>query len=361
MIKTLWRNLVAPRTMRVIFARLTPEMHRIAAAEAEEVTGPIRRDLTSLREVADGYPAVLERLGKLEDLVATLEAQARDQKPWLHNLHVMPIDMHPKIDGPFMEHSTCSAADFLRPRFAELSHRLGVNLAYQRKLWEWVYILHHAERTGAIGPGKRGLGFAVGLEPLPSAFAAMGASITASDAPPELGEQHGWRQTGQHAAQLLELHKPKLIDRESFLERVSFEPCDMTAIGDGLRNYDFCWSSCSFEHLGTIKTGLDFVVESVERCLKPGGVAVHTTEFNMSSDTDTVEEGPTVLYRQSDIHRLIQRLVACGHVVEPFSIAPDTHVLDSYVDTPPYSQPHLRLKLMGYVTTSVGLVITKRC
>jgi hypothetical protein len=52
-----------------------------------------------------------------------------------------------------------------------------------------------------------------------------------------------------------------------------------------------------------------------------------------------------------DIRRPIQRLAACGHAVEPFSIAPDTHVLDSYVDTPPYSQPHLRLKLMGYVTT----------
>jgi hypothetical protein len=49
-----------------------------------------------------------------------------------------------------------------------------------------------------------------------------------------------------------------------------------------------------------------------------------------------------------------------GHKVERLRIAPDSQVLDFYADTPPYSAPpHLRLRLMGYVSTSVGLVITR--
>ena len=49
-----------------------------------------------------------------------------------------------------------------------------------------------------------------------------------------------------------------------------------------------------------------------------------------------------------------------GHEVSDLRIAPDAHVLDFYVDTPPYSQPpHLKLALLGYASTSVGLVIRR--
>ena len=44
----------------------------------------------------------------------------------------------------------------------------------------------------------------------------------------------------------------------------------------------------------------------------------------------------------------------------PLTIAPDAHVLDHFVDLPPYhGDLHLKLELAGYATTSVGLVITK--
>jgi hypothetical protein len=134
----------------------------------------------------------------------------------------------------------------------------------------------------------------------------------------------------------------------------------MNEIPASLAGYDFGWSSCSFEHLGTLAAGLDFVVESVEKTIRPGGVACHTTELNLSSDDETVREGATVLYRKQDILKLIDTLERRGHTVEPFRIAPDTHVLDSFVDTPPYqAPPHLKLELMGYVSTSVGLIIRR--
>jgi len=94
--------------------------------------------------------------------------------------------------------------------------------------------------------------------------------------------------------------------------------------------------------------------------LKPGGVAVHTTEFNLSSNGHTIESGPTVLYRRCDMESLVQRLRDLGHDVQPFVIAPDSHFLDFHVDLPPYcDQPHLKLKFENYVTTSVGIVVKK--
>jgi hypothetical protein len=105
---------------------------------------------------------------------------------------------------------------------------------------------------------------------------------------------------------------------------------------------------------------MQFVVNSVERTLKIGGTAVHTTEFNLSSNTDTVTEGDTVIYRKRDIEELVKRLEDRGHHVQPFRVAPDSHYLDSFVDVPPYtSNPHLKLQLGKFVATSVGLVITR--
>ena len=84
---------------------------------------------------------------------------------------------------------------------------------------------------------------------------------------------------------------------------------------DDLRGFDFTWSSCAFEHLGNLAAGCDFVVEQM-RCLAPGGVAVHTTELNVSSDDRTVESGATVLYRRRDIEDLAARLRRLGYRID---------------------------------------------
>ncbi len=156
------------------------------------------------------------------------------------------------------------------------------------------------------------------------------------------------------------LFQPDMIDRESFDDRVSFEYCDMNDIPSHLTDYDFCWSSCSFEHLGSLQHGIDFVINSVERSLKIGGVACHTTELNLSSDDKTIETGGTVIYRKKDLERLCHTLVERGHWVEPLRIEPGTLPPDYFVDVPPHSHnPHLKLLLGSYVATSVGLVVRR--
>ena len=60
---------------------------------------------------------------------------------------------------------------------------------------------------------------------------------------------------------------------------------------------------------------MDFVVAQMA-CLRPGGVAVHTTEYLVSSNDATVEAGGTVFYRRRDIEGLVQRLRRAGHDVD---------------------------------------------
>lgn len=264
-------------------------------------------------------------------------------------------------DGaPFMPYSSCSAADFLHPRYHEICAMLCAPPVLHRKMWEWVFVVHHLLRSGVVGAGRRGLVFGVGNEALPAFFAGRGANVVATDAPPQIGQAAGWVETGQHAASRDILRQPSLCADGLFDDRVTYRYCDMNAIDADLSGFDFTWSSCCFEHLGSLDAGMQFVINSVERCLKPGGVAVHTTELNVSSDDATIDLGPTVLYRRRDMLRLVETLRERGHEVQPFIHAPDAHTLDFHVDVAPYvHDPHIKLEIGAYVSTSVGIVVRR--
>jgi hypothetical protein len=210
-------------------------------------------------------------------------------------------------------------------------------------------------------PGKRGIVFGVGTEPLPSLFAKAGAEIVATDAPPDVIEGAGWASTNQHADGLMAIFKEEIVNWEKFSQHVSHKYCDMNNISAELSEFDFCWSSCCYEHLGSLQQGFDFVLNSVEKTLKVGGVACHTTELNLSSNTDTVESGPTVLYRKKDIQLFAERLRSRGHYVHEIVFSNSQNAVDSFIDLPPYSNglPHIKLELDKYVVTSVGMVITR--
>jgi hypothetical protein len=131
----------------------------------------------------------------------------------------------------------------------------------------------------------------------------------------------------------------------------------MNRLPDDVGAFDFTWSSCALEHLGSLEAGLDFVVGQM-RYVAPGGVAVHTTEYNLTSETDTHQSGGTVLYRRPDIEELARRLRRCGHRFH-FDLTPGITPADIHVDTAPFSNTHLRTTLGPYVTTSLALVIER--
>ena len=230
-----------------------------------------------------------------------------------------------------------------------------------RKAWEWTAIAQALHERGMLQPGRKGCGFAVGQEPLTSLFAARGAEILATDLP-ATDDAAPWVTTGQHAASLDSLYRSELIGRDEFDARVRFRPADMRALGlPWNERFDFVWSSCSIEHLGDLAAGLDFV-EQATRLLLPGGCAVHTTEFNVTSNDDTPSRGDIVIYRRRDIEALDRQLRRVGCGLSRCDFYAGNHPDDLDFDLPPYGRPdrqHIKLLLGGHVTTSMLLIVQK--
>lgn len=274
--------------------------------------------------------------------------------------------LRPHFDGaatpdyPHVFGSTlCRAEHFLLPLFQYWCSELKMHPAMHRKLWELVFITQTVFELGKLKDGNRGLGFGVGAEPLSTYFASRGVEIMATDLDIEAARTSGWVDSGQHAQTAETLFWPGIMEREEFDRKVSFMNADMNAIPPGLKDFDFCWSACALEHIGDIDKGLFFIENSLAT-LKTGGVAVHTTEFNLSSDEDTLMEGGTVLFRKQDIRMLARMLKARGHTVLPLNFYEGATEVDAFVDVPPYcNDPHLRLQIDKYKSTSIGLAVVK--
>ncbi len=260
-------------------------------------------------------------------------------------------EVQPTLTDPVCQ--ICNAQQFREPVYHEWCQRLGIYPALHRKAWEFAYICQALERRGKLRPGMSGVGFGVGTEPLPALFASRGCSILATDQGDEAARASGWKDGHQHGGSLESLQRPAVCGEAEFRQRVSYRPVDMRDI-TGLGQFDFCWSSCSFEHLGSAEAGFKFVCNSVD-LLRPGGVAVHTTEMLCSNDR-TIELPSTVLYSSKAIRKLVARLRAKGCRLD-LNLTRGNDVLDGYVDVPPYRhEPHIRLLIARSVTTSVGII-----
>lgn len=232
------------------------------------------------------------------------------------------------------------------------------NKCYHRKQWEFIYILQAVATNGLLTSGKKAIGFGVGKEPLPAVFAKNGVTVLGTDLNTEFARSSGWVNTNQHAANLDDLNNRDICDPKEFIKLVDFQFLDMNQIPIHLVDFDFCWSSCAFEHLGSLEAGIKFVENSL-KCLKPGGLAVHTTEFNCLSDKHTIESGDTVLFRKRDILELETRLKKNGHNLY-LNLNLGDQEIDRYIDIPPYtSNYHLKLQISEYTTTSLGIIIQK--
>lgn len=204
--------------------------------------------------------------------------------------------------------------------------------------------------------------------------------MTVTDLDPIEVAGRGWAETSQHTGSLDHVYDPMLVDRATFDRRVSLRYVDMNAIPPDLTDYDFCWSICSLEHLGSIAHGLDFVENSL-KTLKPGGYAIHTTEFNFLETDQTIDNWPTVLFLRKHFEELAARLQRSGHWVAPLDFNLGEGVLDRFVDLPPFEPTpdedktggwitrvnwrqtdgvaHIKAAIDGFASTCYGLVIQK--
>ena len=263
----------------------------------------------------------------------------------------------------------CQQVDFSEPWFFYWTQQIRMAPLLHRKVWEDAYVVQSLWERDCLAPGKVGLGFAVGAEALPSYFAKCGVRVLASDLASDDERSRGWRDTGQHAQNLQALWKPDIVDRQVFLENCSYKSLDMNVIPDHLNNsYDFCWSVCSLEHLGSIENGLNFIVNAM-RVLKPGGIAVHTTEFNLDN-SETIDNWPTVLFQRAHFEDLRLRLERADCRLVDIDFSPGTGLLNSYIDVPPFPHqmtlglndakaPHIKLSVEGFPTTSIAFMVEK--
>jgi tetratricopeptide (TPR) repeat protein len=261
----------------------------------------------------------------------------------------------------------CTQVDIESDWMAYWAAVLKSPVRYHRKLWEFCYVAQALSQAGKLEPGMAGLGFGCGDEPLVGVFAKHGVRVLASDKPPNANETQRWPVAGGDLV-AYRAHYAELCPQPELRQNIDFRGVDMRDIPADLHGkFDFCWSACALEHLGTIELGLKFIEASL-KTLKPGGVAVHTTEFNLD-DGETVDNWGTVLFQRRHMLELAERLGRQGYRVAELDFNPGDGFLDGFVDLPPWPNTeqglrvpdpdaHLKLALDGFICTSFGLSIT---
>lgn len=274
--------------------------------------------------------------------------------------------------SPKLTSKICTFRDFKSNWYQHWLRELHIPIRYHRKLWEFAYILEVLEQNGLLHTGKSGIAFGCGREPLPSLMASYGVKILATDAPPDVIAGQGWMETNQHAFGMDSLRYPQIVDDEKFKQNVDFEYVDMNNIGSKYNEqFDFVYSSCALEHLGSLRKGLDFILNSL-KCLKRGGLAVHTTEFDCSNSSK-IDNWVTVLYTRDILEKFIEELTSMPeYEISPINFDKGDAFLDNLIDIPPYNEdghiykdfynplaPHVKLSVDGYPCTSVGIILKK--
>ena len=243
---------------------------------------------------------------------------------------------------------------------------LGMQPAYHRKLWEFAYIAQVLSEAGLLRAGTKGLGFGCGKEPLASLFAHAGSDVVATDLESADSRAKAWSGGEQHADSIEDVWMPDLCSRDEAAAHLQYRSVDMNSLPADLdRSFDYCWSSCALEHLGSIENGLRFI-EASARCLRAGGVAVHTTEYNVDPGP-TRETGATVLFQAHHFAELQRRLAGDGVEMRPIVAREGDPFMDGYVDVPPYPDPsqvgstlsvlHLRLLIGAHRSSSIGVAM----
>jgi len=353
---------------------------RQAIAEREAFRAEIKaevldevRDLLSLSRVAaNGVP----NLSALNIAVRNIDAASLNLKFFGYELGRKlaaalppPTNTAPRHVG--LDSKPSTQADMESDWAAHWCGQLLTPVLFHRKLWELAFVLQAIYEQGHMRPGARGLGFGCGEEPIPSYLASHGVAVTVTDLEAAEAQAAGWAKTNQHAASLEQAFQPRMLDRATFDRLVDLRFVDMNAIPSDLGGYDFCWSICAFEHLGSIERGLAFVENSLST-IRPGGLSVHTTEFNIDPNAPTIDNWPSVLFKREHFIALADRLRSKGHHVAPLDFDIGDKPMDRFIDLPPWGHDmpaewskwhgtgdHLKVAVDGFVSTCFGLIVRK--
>lgn len=227
------------------------------------------------------------------------------------------------------------------------------------KFWQNAIMAQIIYDENILRTGMHCIGFGVGKERLPALFASYGVAVSATDQDFTKQRAQEWN-NDQLAHGAFSLNEDGICDPKIFKANVSFSALDMTKIPKKYNDtYDFLWSNCALGHLGSINKSLNFIEQSLA-CLKPGGLAVHTTELNIISDTETAMSGNTVIFRISDIYKLCDDLVSKGYICSPFRLDPSQRPADQHISlNPQWGTDHTKILVEGHLATQIVLVIKR--
>jgi len=112
------------------------------------------------------------------------------------------------------------------------------------------------------------------------------------------------------------------------------------------------------------KSGLQFLINSWT-ALRPGGIAVHTTEFNVIFKPGYIEVGASVIYRKGDIEALDYRLrkLGCAYPRHWILMAGSETTWIIAFDTLLtilHGRQHVKLMIASMSSTSMLIIIEKK-
>ena len=86
---------------------------------------------------------------------------------------------------------------------------------------------------------------------------------------------------------------------------------------------------------------------------------MHTTEFNLVSNDETIESDWISVYRRRDIDGLPGSLTSQGHHPWPVNYFPGGTERNQQIDYPPCGLPHMKVRFGDVTMTSLGLLIRR--
>jgi FkbM family methyltransferase len=281
------------------------------------------------------------RVLRAPDIAASAAGLAPEQRLTTRETAFLDFDKPPPtLARPASQ--LCTRSQYDETQYRSACRLLRELPTMRRRQWEYVYILRCLEVAGMLQAGRRGLGFGCEGDPLVAVLAAQGCEVVATDR--DVDHIAGDRLNGRGACGM-----------DEFRARVTLRGVDMRALADDLRDFDFVWSCGGPERQGSRAAALAFLARSL-RCLRPGGFAVHTTAFNLSSNTETLESPELSVLLRQDVEHLAADLSKHGDRMWPLNFNPGDTPVDRFVDTPPYrGEPHLRVRYGPFVVTSLGI------
>lgn len=191
----------------------------------------------------------------------------------------------------------CDAADWFDPEIMEIVQKeLQEKPRFHRKQWEFALIFLALRKHGLLQPDKVGLCLGGGKERVLYAIARHIQRLVVTDLY-ETDTTWDCAKTDD-PDRFIKTDKPFPVD-DAKLQALRM---DMRRLEFPDNSFDFCYSSCSFEHIGEYGDFLQHLQE-VHRVLKEGGVYVFTTELHFGNET--IEDAHNFIFSPDYLRDLI--------------------------------------------------------